>query len=772
MADKCDLDQIFRNEAAQLRMADKVPADKATWEIQRRRLREQITAAMGPVPEKPCPLNPRVLDTAKRDGYRLEKIIFQSRNQVWVTATAYVPLRPEKVPAVLVVHGHWPWARRDPVVQARCVGLVRLGFFVLAVDAFGAGERHTQPARGTYHGALYGSTLWPVGQTLLGVQVYDNQRAVDYILSRSEVNGKLGITGASGGGNQTMYAGALDERFSAVVPVCSVGNYQAYLRAACCVCEVLPGALRFTEEGDILGLVAPRALLIINASKDASQFSPKEAEKSVTHARGIFALYQAEAHLHQRTFISAHDYNQPMRELMYGWMLKYLKGDGQGLPVPEPELSIEKVEELACFPKLQDRPASFMTPPLLASSFAKELIARHNRLKPTHKQMWEASSITMRHDLVKFLGLAKAPSQQTLPVEKTKTQASAPSFHFEFNTETGIKNSGTLFSPSKNPQEANAPFNCLIITNEISAMIDAWKVALQARTYLINWLAARKQSATLILRIEDIDSPRVKAGAAALLETDLRWLGLDWDEGPYFQSARLAEYGRALADLQSRQLVYPCTCSRSDIARAASAPHLDHVEPIYPGTCAYRQANDSHFDSDQPVAWRFRSNCPPPFTDTFWGAVNVPYDQCGGDFVVWKNNRTPAYHLAVVIDDASMGISHVIRGDDLIPATPRQLMLYQALNLQSPRFAHVPLVLGPDGRRLAKRHGDTRILALREAGVRPEALIGLLAWSCGWLKQPEPIAAKELLDSFSWEQIPVQPLVLTPDLLRLIGYSS
>src|SRR5205807_4425715 len=131
-------------------------------------------------------------------------------------------------------------------------------------------------------------TLWPSGQTLLGMQVYDNRRAVDYLCSRPEVDRQhLGITGASGGGNQSMYAGALDERFSAVVPVCSVGTYQAYLRAACCVCELLPGALRFAEEGDVLALVAPRALLVVNATQDAFQFSVGEAEKSIARARPV-----------------------------------------------------------------------------------------------------------------------------------------------------------------------------------------------------------------------------------------------------------------------------------------------------------------------------------------------------------------------------------------------------------------------------------------------------------------------------------------------------
>src|SRR5262245_31552024 len=207
MADENPFNQFIREQARKLRENDRPPRSRDEWDSRRKKLREQMQAAMGPLPDKPCELQPRILDTLERDGYRIEKLIFQSRPDMWVTASAYVPSLKEgqKVPAVLVVHGHWPWARRDPVVQARCLGLVKLGLFVLAVDAFGAGERYTKPARGTYHGALYGSTLWPVGHTLLGMQVYDNRRAVDYLLTRKEVNGKFGVTGASGGGNQSMY---------------------------------------------------------------------------------------------------------------------------------------------------------------------------------------------------------------------------------------------------------------------------------------------------------------------------------------------------------------------------------------------------------------------------------------------------------------------------------------------------------------------------------------------------------------------------------------
>src|SRR5713226_37577 len=304
-------DRFVQAQASALRAKDFPPASRREWDQRRTKLRQSMLEAMGPFPEKPCDLSPQFQGLLERDGYRIERLIFQSRPDVWVTANAYVPNAGKgKLPAVLVVHGHWPMARRDPVVQARCLGLVKLGFFTLAAEAFGAGERFASPASGTYHGALYGSTLWPIGQTLLGMQVYDNRRAVDYLLTRREVDGdRLGITGASGGGNQSMYAGALDERIKAVVPVCSVGSYQAYLHAACCVCEVLPGALRFTEEGDVLGLVAPRSLLVVSATKDAFQFSVGEAEKSVARARPVFKLYGVEEKLRHAIFDSGHAYN-------------------------------------------------------------------------------------------------------------------------------------------------------------------------------------------------------------------------------------------------------------------------------------------------------------------------------------------------------------------------------------------------------------------------------------------------------------------------------
>jgi glutamyl-tRNA synthetase len=294
-----------------------------------------------------------------------------------------------------------------------------------------------------------------------------------------------------------------------------------------------------------------------------------------------------------------------------------------------------------------------------------------------------------------------------------------------------------------------------------------------ARTYLIAWLSARAQGGRVVLRIEDIDSPRIKPGAVESACDDLRWLGLDWNGEPVVQTHRLPLYEAALDRLKQQELVYPCTCTRTDVERAASAPHLEHEGPIYPGTCAHRRAADAATIADRPFAWRLRVGEETiTYVDGYHGAVTQNLHQIGGDFVVWKSAGTPAYQLAVVVDDADQGVTEVIRGDDLILSTPRQILLYRVLGLNPPRFTHVPLVVGTDGKRLAKRHGDTRLQSLRHAGVAAESLLGLLAWSCGWLDQVEPIWAAELVKRFTLKTIPYAPLVLTPALLARIGYRT
>jgi len=284
---------------------------------------------------------------------------------------------------------------------------------------------------------------------------------------------------------------------------------------------------------------------------------------------------------------------------------------------------------------------------------------------------------------------------------------------------------------------------------------------------LIAWLSARSQGGRVVMRIEDIDVWRNRPGAQEQLAEDLRWLGLDWDGEVVVQSTRLAEHEAALDELKRLELVYPCTCSRADIQAAASAPHLEHEAPTYPGTCAVRTAADAD-QLDKPFAWRFRVRHSPAFEDLYLGPTYVDLNHAGGDFVIWRAAKAPAYQLAVVVDDADAGVTEVIRGDDLISSTPRQLLLYQALRRPPPRFGHVPLVVGEDGHRLAKRHGSTKIAEVRSAGVRPETLVGFLAWSCGWIPEPTAITAPELIPFFRWDRIPREPLVLNVKLLGLL----
>src|SRR4051812_45893545 len=231
-----------------------------------------------------------------------------------------------------------------------------------------------------------------------------------------------------------------------------------------------------------------------------------------------------------------------------------------------------------------------------------------------------------------------------------------------------------------------------------------------ARTFLIAWLAARSVGGRVVLRVEDLDASRARPEARAGAIADLHWLGLDWDEGPdvggpsspYIQSERQAAYDAALARLQEAELVYPCTCTRADIARAASAPHAEDEGPVYPGTCSGKSVADARALAlaGRPFAWRFRVPAGPvAWDDLVRGQVALDPCRLGGDFVVARSPTSTSYQLAVVADDAAMGITQVVRGDDLLPSTPRQILLYRSLALALPRFGHVPLAVGADGRR-------------------------------------------------------------------------
>ena len=289
-----------------------------------------------------------------------------------------------------------------------------------------------------------------------------------------------------------------------------------------------------------------------------------------------------------------------------------------------------------------------------------------------------------------------------------------------------------------------------------------------ARTFLIAWLAARHAGGRIILRIEDLDTTRVRQDASSAALADLRWLGLDWDEGPdvggpsspYVQSQRLPLFAQALDRLKAADLVYPCTCTRAEIERAASAPHAEDEGPTYPGTCSTRRADDAAALGDRQFSWRFRAPAGAVgWNDLFLGELALEPHLLGGDFLVGRNGRGPSYQLAVVVDDALMGVTQVIRGDDLVSSTPRQILLYRALGRTPPRFGHVPLAVTPDGLRLAKRDGSIKLTTLREQGVDPRRLVGWLVQSCGWSETLVPSTPAEWITRFDPQSLPRTPWV-------------
>ncbi len=312
-----------------------------------------------------------------------------------------------------------------------------------------------------------------------------------------------------------------------------------------------------------------------------------------------------------------------------------------------------------------------------------------------------------------------------------------------------------------------------------------------ARSFLLAWLSIRQQSGKLILRIEDIDSPRVKSWARSQTLDDLRWLGLDWDYGPdrggphpsYVQTDREERYAEVLQQLIADAVVYRCYCTRSEVAEAASAPHeasalhdasaphenhLSHPlleGTVYPGTCRTRgKAVDGNelADSSSPSAyawrWRFAPE-PVAWEDALLGAQEAHPARQLGDFVIGKSDLTPAYQLAVVVDDFDMGVTEVVRGDDLVPSTYRQLAILQHLGWPIPKYVHVPLIVGPDGRRLAKRHGDSRLSYYRQCGISPQRIVGYLAWSAGLIPEPIPLEPSELIGTLDWQHLTRGPTV-------------
>lgn len=295
---------------------------------------------------------------------------------------------------------------------------------------------------------------------------------------------------------------------------------------------------------------------------------------------------------------------------------------------------------------------------------------------------------------------------------------------------------------------------------------------------LMAWLGARAAGGQMILRIEDLDTRAQNPQVADALMRDLEWLGLDWDQGPFYQSQRKDLYQEAIDSLAARGLTYPCFCSRADI-HAASAPHASDGTYLYQGTCrSLSPAQVAEKTAVRPPATRLivPGAADPAgtiaFTDLVYGPQREVLAAECGDFIIRRSDGVFAYQLAVVVDDGLMGVNQVVRGMDLLGSSARQTYLARLLGYEPPTYAHVPLLVAPDGRRLAKREKDLDLGALRVAGVSPQRICGVLAGAAGLIEPGQNVMPHDLIEAFSWDRLAAHPknIVVDDDFLStLVG---
>ncbi|OQA85884.1 MAG: Acetyl xylan esterase (AXE1) [Lentisphaerae bacterium ADurb.Bin242] len=326
---------------------------KKEWNAHRQFLRKTIWEKVGVKYDSELPLDCREYGTVRMKGYSIRKLAYQSRKGFYVTANLYVPDGKGPFPGVINMHGHWQQGKIAERVQARGHLLAQSGYVCLCVDAFGAGERASEHSVFEYHGRTLGASLLNIGESLMGCQVVDNMRGVDLLCSLPYVDKqKIGATGASGGGNQTMWLTAMDDRIQASVPVVSVGSFDSYVHSINCVCELLTDGLTFTEESGVLALAAPRALKICTALMDSNEaFQAKEMLRSWENARRVFRLLDSDEKFTYQIFNTTHGYWAEIRETMLGWFNLHLKGKGLGMPEAEPPFECVPEGKLMVFPK-------------------------------------------------------------------------------------------------------------------------------------------------------------------------------------------------------------------------------------------------------------------------------------------------------------------------------------------------------------------------------------------------------------------------------------
>lgn len=289
-----------------------------------------------------------------------------------------------------------------------------------------------------------------------------------------------------------------------------------------------------------------------------------------------------------------------------------------------------------------------------------------------------------------------------------------------------------------------------------------------ARSFLVAWWHARARGGRVVLRIEDLDVERVKAGMIDETLRDLEWLGLDWDGSPWIQSAGLSGIQAAAEELVARGLAYACVCTRREIEAAQSAPHAGEAGERYPGTCRGRfvSVEAAERESGRQAALRCVAEAGVvEFEDGVLGAQAFDVESTVGDFPILRRAGFPAYQLAVVVDDARQGVNEIVRGADLVDSTARQVLLQRALGYARPRWWHIPLVVDADGRRFAKRSDDIALARLRALGVAPERVVAWVARRSG-IPHAEPAPAADFAPDFDMRRLPQTPVIATQAALR------
>lgn len=340
-------------EAAKAFTVFQVPGSKEDWISHREGSKSLLIEKAGIDFFPDLPLDYHETGEHKLPGLTVKNVYFQTRPGIYATANLYIPDGEGPFPGVVTMMGHSTNGKLYDVYQAIGHSLALNGYVSLHIDPWGAGERSTAHVEFEYHGATLGASLMNIGKSLMGMQITDNIRAVDLLCSLPYIDpDKIGATGASGGGNQTMWLAAMDERIKAAVPVVSVGTFQSYIMNSNCICETLIDGLTFTEEAAVLAMIAPRALKICNGAKDSNKaFAPTEMLKSFERAKPIYSYYGAEEKFSHQIFDTPHGYFPEIREAMLGWFDLHLKNEGNGTPKKEKTFTLLTEDDLMVFAK-------------------------------------------------------------------------------------------------------------------------------------------------------------------------------------------------------------------------------------------------------------------------------------------------------------------------------------------------------------------------------------------------------------------------------------